>query len=109
MTQTSYIPNNGNCIVPSTEEFHRYAINRIDHSDFCTDFPPKFEGKIIGKTASSIRWTKRNTRENVFKMGGWKVNNRNNEDIKLTSTPEQIEASKKAPVKWRDENKKKTT
>ena len=40
--ETSYIPNNGNLKIPSREEFHRYAMNILYESCFCTDHPTDY-------------------------------------------------------------------
>ena len=55
--QTSYIPNNGNLKIPSREEFHRYAMNILYESCFCTDHPTDY---TINSIAQSIHWTKKN-------------------------------------------------
>lgn len=47
--------------IPSTEEFHRYAQNLLNETDFCTYYP---SGEEARKISSSLRWTERNANWN---------------------------------------------
>lgn len=65
--QTSYIPNNGNLKIPSREEFHRYAMNTLYDTCFCTDSPTSY---TINSIAGAIHWTEKNAKygENLKRM-----------------------------------------
>ena len=68
--QSHYItPGSHNLKTPSREEFHRYAVDILSDADFCTDYPT---GYTISKIASSLRWTKNNSRQKNWR--GWKKN-----------------------------------
>ena len=45
--------------IPTREEFHRYAMPKLNESDFCTDYPSKTPGGVVDRIASSIRWTEK--------------------------------------------------
>lgn len=63
-TQTHYTtPGNHNLRIPSREEFHRYSIQKLSVSDFCTETPNEY---LINKITSSIRWTIRNVRKENY-------------------------------------------
>jgi hypothetical protein len=61
--------------IPTREEFHKYAVQKIGAGDFCTDYPPKIPGSTAAKIESSIRWT-----EKLFTNPGqiwrWKLDSR---------------------------------
>lgn len=59
-TRSHYMtPGNHNLRIPSREEFHRYATDLLTEFDFCTDYP---NGHMVGKIASSLRWTINNSK-----------------------------------------------
>ena len=62
--QTSYIPNNGNLKIPSREEFHRYAMNILYESCFCTDHPTDYRS-----------CTNKNTKRKVNSSGIYCIHN----------------------------------
>lgn len=66
--QTSYIPNNGNLKIPSREEFHKYTMNILYETCFCTDSPNSY---TIDNIAGAIHWTKKNAKhgENIRRKG----------------------------------------
>ena len=53
-------------VIPSRDEFHRYASNSLALYDFETDYPP-FAGHSINAAASSIGWTKANNKNKGHK------------------------------------------
>ena len=58
--------------IPSRDDFHKYAMNILSDSDFCTEYPT---GHVIDAITSSLRWTKSNAKRKNFK--GWRLNNAN--------------------------------
>lgn len=63
-TQSHYqIPGSHNMAIPSRDEFHRYAVEKLAASDFSADHP---SGYLIGKIARSLRWTVKNAEGKTF-------------------------------------------
>lgn len=56
-------PGNHNLRIPSREEFHRYATEKLRTSDFCTETP---NGYLLNKIAGSIKWTEKITRKGNY-------------------------------------------
>ena len=68
-TQSQYItPGSHNMTIPSREEFHKLAIQKLNESDFCTCTP---SDNNIGRIASSITWTKKYKARDKYKC--WEV------------------------------------
>lgn len=57
------VPGSHNLRIPSREEFHRYATEKLVASDFCTEAP---NGYLINKIAGSIKWTEKITRKGNY-------------------------------------------
>lgn len=63
-TQLHYTtPGNHNLPIPSREEFHKYAMEKLWVSDFCTESPNEY---LIGNIERSIRWTKKHARKENY-------------------------------------------
>ena len=62
MTKTHYVNplSNNNLRIPSREEFHRYASNKLAYGDFCTDYSSGYQ---TSKVAQSIDWTIKNAKK----------------------------------------------
>ena len=62
--QTKYIiPGSHNLKIPTKNEFHRFAIEKLTVDDFCTEYP---NGYLVNKIASSIRWTLSHVRKDQY-------------------------------------------
>ena len=59
--ENNTIETHNTLIIPTREEFHRYASNTLTESDFCTDYHG-IAGIQIGRVDSSIRWTMKRRR-----------------------------------------------
>ena len=71
-TQSHYItPGNHNLHIPSRDEFHRYATDKLTDFAFCTDYPSA-PGSTADRIAKSLRWTVSNAKQ--VKHKGWKRN-----------------------------------
>lgn len=68
-TQNHYkTPGSHNFIIPTGEEFHRYACHKLNICDFCTDYPGE-PGYLINRISSSIRWgLKYRKKEGVYNV-----------------------------------------
>lgn len=53
-----YATHNG-LPLPSRQEQHRYASDKLSEKDFCTEYAT---GYTINKIASSLRWTESNSK-----------------------------------------------
>lgn len=49
-------PGSHNLHIPTNKEFHRYAVEKLTNTDFCTETPT---GTTAQRIASSITWTKK--------------------------------------------------
>lgn len=56
--------------IPSREEFHRYASNKLSEIDFCTNYPQR-EGLCVAKTAQALRWSEQLNIGDRKKKNGW--------------------------------------
>lgn len=65
-----HTPGEHNTQIPTREEFHRYAMERLYSSDFCTDYPGE-TGMTAAKIESSLRWTQKNTKERKWMYWGF--------------------------------------
>lgn len=57
--------SNNTLIIPTREEFHRYAQDVLTINDFCTDYPCESHYHA-NKIASSMRWTIKNRNFNKY-------------------------------------------
>lgn len=55
-----YTSSNYAAIIPTCEEFHRFASNELSLGDFCTNYSSGYQ---IDKVASAIKWTHKNCRK----------------------------------------------
>lgn len=49
--------SNNNLRIPSREEFHRYASNKLTDGDFCTDYSSGYQ---VSRVAQALDWTRKN-------------------------------------------------
>ena len=58
-TQKYITPGSHNQIIPSRDEFHKYATAKLYLDDFTTDYPTKIPGLTVAKIESSLYWTEK--------------------------------------------------
>ena len=67
MTAKNYYTNRnyegGN--IPTREEFHRYASNKLADGDFCTEYPSGYQ---VSRVAQALDWTIKKTAPKKIKM-----------------------------------------
>ena len=49
----------GTQIIPSRDEFHKYATAKLYQEDFTTDYPTRIPGLTVAKIESSLYWTEK--------------------------------------------------
>ena len=54
-TQKYITPGSHNQVIPSRDEFHKYATAKLYQEDFCSDYGPRYPGLTIAKVESSMR------------------------------------------------------
>ena len=50
--------NYDNAPIPTREEFHKYASNKLAEGDFCTEYPSGYQ---ISRVAQALDWTMKKT------------------------------------------------
>lgn len=48
---------NDHLLIPSREEFHRYASNKLSDGDFCTEYSSDYQ---VDRVAQALDWTLEN-------------------------------------------------
>ena len=59
VTKNYYTSSNYETIkpIPSREEFHRYASNKLTDGDFCTDYSSGYQ---VSRVSQALDWTHKN-------------------------------------------------
>lgn len=52
------------------QNYHKYAMHTLSEEDFCTEYPGR-PGYKIAKIASSLNWTKKNSKNKHSNSWGW--------------------------------------
>ena len=58
-TQKYITPGSHNQTIPSRDEFHKYATEKLYQDDFATNYPTRIPGLTVAKIESSLDWTKK--------------------------------------------------